>query len=273
MKQITLFLASIVVLSYSALGQDKKAQSTPLKEVMTLKIDREGGANGANIAWNPKEKKYYAAMAGNESFPMEVFDAKGKMLSDETLEALFDVRGLWYSSSAKALQMNGYDNAGWAEYKLNAKGIPISAKKLSVVISQPDAQCVGAFDDKTSSLYYYDYATVNVEKYDVKTGDKGNTTKLHLGAKTEKNINDADETTKDLYNQNAIIFTGIAHAEIGLLNVNDHTIELYNLATGLLAKTLALPEGAPQENSLNFSFCNNIYWLFDKKDRIWHGYK
>ena len=273
MKQLTLFFAAVLVLGHTAFGQNNNKPSVTLKEVMTLKIDREGGANGANIAWHPKEKKYYAAMAGNESFPMEVFDAKGKMLSDNSLETFFDVRGLWYNSAAKALQMNGYDNAGWAEYKLNNKGIPISALKLSISVTQPDAQCVGAFDDKTGSLYYYDYATTTVQKYNIKTGDKGDAVELHLGAKTSKDIKEGDETTKDLYNQNAIIFTGIPHAEIGLLNVDAHSIDLYNMATGFLTKSLKLPENAPAENSLNFSFCNGIYWTFDKKDRVWHGYK
>jgi hypothetical protein len=241
--------------------------------VLTLPIDRDGGANAAGVAWHPLQKKYYAAQAGNESFPMIVFDAKGKKLSSEEQETFFDVRGFWYNPNTKTLQANGYDNGGWGEYTLDAKGMPKTIKKMDTDPSKPDAQSVGAYDSKKNVVYYLDFTAVTLERHKMKDGVADGNVPLHLGAKTRDDIIEAQDDIKTNYNENAIIYTGIANSEIGLLNYNAKQIELYSIATGLLTKILKLPEDAPAEGSLNFSYCNGIYWLNDKTARVWHGYK
>lgn len=274
MKKTIAIIALLLFWGITTNAQKQTTGDKVLKQVLTLKIDHEGGANGANIAWHPGQKKYYAAMAGNETFPMVVFDVAGKKLSNDDLATMFDVRGLWYNPSSKTLQANGYDNFGWSDYKLDSKGIPVSSRKLSIVTSQPDAQSVGAFDTKKNVLYFYDYMLVGIERHKMTDGASDTTIQLHLGAKTQADIRDDGNTElKDNYNQNAIIYTGTPKAEIGLLNVIDKKIELYNLANGLMTQVLKLPEDAPAEASLNFSYCNGIYWLFNKADREWHGYK
>ncbi len=245
-----------------------------LKEVMTLKVDREGGANGANVAWHPIQKKYYAAMAGNASYPMMVFDAKGKKLNPDNLTTMFDVRGLWYDPFVNKLRENGYDNNGWAEYRIDEDGIPVSSAKLSIVASQPNVQSVGAFDHKKNELYFLDYDLVELERHSM-MGDGGTKNiKIYLGAQ-----NNADATMKvndELkadYNENAIIYVGQPGADIGLLNVEKKQVELYSVVSGYMMQVWKLPEGAPVQSSLNFSYCNGICWLFDKETRVWHGYK
>lgn len=117
-------------------------------KVIELKVPKEGGANGAGIVWHPIQKKYYAAMAGNKSFSLAVFDEKGHLLSSPDQSALLDVRGLWYNSKTKTIQANGYDAAGWWEYQLDNKGMPTSIKELKSGKNQPDAQSCGAYDSK-----------------------------------------------------------------------------------------------------------------------------
>jgi hypothetical protein len=41
----------------------------------------------------------------------------------------------------------------------------------------------------------------------------------------------------------------------------------------LLSQLLKLPEDAISYDWLNFSFSNGIYWLFEKDNRKWVGYK
>ena len=276
MKKTTVIIAILLFVSThtNAQKQTQAAHDKSLQQVLILKIDRPGGANGANVAWHPGQKKYYAAMAGNVSFPMEVFDAKGKMVSPDSLETMFDVRGLWYNPTSKTLQANGFDDFGWGEYKLDAKGMPVSLRKLSIVTSQPDPQSIGAYDAKKNVLYLYDYTTAGIERHKMKDGVSDTTIRMHLGAKTKADISEfAEGDAKDNYNQNAIIYTGNPRAEIGFLNVVDRQIELYNIADGLMTQVLKLPDDAPAESSLNFSYSNGIYWLFNKTDREWHGYK
>ena len=249
------------------------AQKT-LKSVLTLKIDREGGANGAAVAWHPVQKKYYAAMAGNVSFPLEVFDVKGKMLSDDNLETQFDIRGFWYNPNRKSLQMNGYNDFGWAEYKVNGNGIPIEVVKMPFTASQPSEQSAGAYDPKKNAVYFLNFETKGAERHDAKTGVEEVTIKLHLGAKKAEDIQTIEaKEIKDEYNENALIFTDVTNGELGLLNVTSRQIELYSTTTGYMTQVLSLPDDANVELSLNFSYCNGMYWLFDKKLREWRGYK
>ncbi len=272
MKKLAFLFITLSLLCFHSQGQTETTQT--LKQVMTLKIDREGGANGANIAWHPVNKKYYAAMAGNVTYPMLVFDAKGKKLSPNDLETKFDVRGLWYNPTAKAIQANGYNDFGLTQYKINTEGIPVANNNMEITMSKPDAQSVGAYDAKKNVLYFYDMSIASIEPHSITDGAANDVITLHLGVKDRKDVNDADnEELKYDYNENAIIFTGAPKAEIGLLNVTKKRIELYDLATGLLTKKLVLPAGAPAQSSLNFSYTNGIYWLFDKTERVWYGYK
>ncbi|MCD6012469.1 MAG: hypothetical protein K0Q79_2331 [Flavipsychrobacter sp.] len=265
MKKLAFLFVTMLMVSIHSQAIEKT-----LKQVMILKIDRTGGANGANIVWHPVQKKYYAAQAGNVAFPMLVFDAKGKKLSPEDLETKFDVRGFWYNPNTKTLQANGYDDFGLSEYRIGTDGIPVSNKKLEINMSKPDAQSVGAYDPKKNVLYFYDMSGVFIEPHSMTDGTTGDVITLHLGAQSKND--GSNEDVKYDYNENAIVFTGIPKAEIGLLNVSKKQIELYDLATGLMTQKLKLPDEAPTQSSMNFSYANGIYWLFDKTERTWYGY-
>ncbi len=240
-----------------------------LSYVMKLRIDREGGANGANVAWHPVHKKYYAAQAGNMTFPLIVFDANGSKVSSDDLTTMWDVRGFWYNPNTRTLQANGYNDFGLAEYPISSQGIPLEPMKLDIPSSQPSSQSAGAYDARNNILYFYDMDKVGLEPHRMSDGQVYRNIPLHLGNKS----GDEADALKYNYNESAIVFTGIAQAEIGLLNVQKKQIELYNVSTGYMTKTLRLPSGAPVEPTLNFSYCNGTYWLFDKGARVWYGYR
>jgi hypothetical protein len=268
MKKIALLISSaLLFVSILVSGQS----SRELRKILELKIPREGGANAASVAWHPVQKKYYAAMAGNVSFCMGVFDISGKLLSAPELSTLFDVRGLWYNPATGTLQMNGYNDFGWGEYILNAKGFPSDVTTLFSGLNQPDEQSVGAFDPREKLVYFFN-EDGNIEKYDLKTGQYLEQIELHLG-QTEEDVDFDNYDVFGDYNSTSIVFTGIPGAEIGVLNYTAKEIELYNIETGYKTRTLSLPGDAPAYQFLNFSYCNGIYWFFDKDTRIWKGYK
>lgn len=250
------------------------AQTTrSLNKVVELKIPREGGANGASVTWHPTLKKYYAAMAGNIEFSLSVYDIDGKRISPAEQKTLFDVRGLWYNPTTKSLQMNGYNEFGWGEYELDKDGLPKSVKILHKGKNQPDVQSVGAYDPSKRSVYFYN-ADGQVERYDPKDAGFKETIELHLGKTAEDdNVGSDNYDVIDDYNATTLVFTGLPKAEIALYNYYNHEIELYDLKTGFLTRKLTLPDSAPKPEYLNFSYCNGIYWLFDKEARIWKGYK
>ena len=272
MKRIYFLLFFGLLLNGLAVAQPS---GKTLTQVVKLVIPREGGENAACVVWHPIQKKYYAAMAGNVKFCMAVFDAKGKLLSKPSQETLFDVRGLWYNPATKTLQMNGYDDFGWGEYKLDAKGFPVSVKTLYDDRHQPGEQNVGAFNPKKKLVYFLDeqgYA----QGFSLNTGEYESIVNLHLGIKQEDAADEEDEDqaiSLPDYNGTSLVFTGIKGQEIGLLNNAARQIELYDEETGYLTRTLALPESAPVSDWLNFAYTNGIYFLFDNKERIWYGYK
>lgn len=270
MKNSSLLL--LAALTLSTLVTNSQAVKA-LKKVLELKIPIEGGANGASVAWHPVLKKYYAAMAGNIDYSLSVFDATGKRISPEEQKTLFDIRGLWYNPVAKAIQMNGYNEFGWAEYKLNAKGLPAEVKELFTGKIQPDEQSTGALNTKENILYFFN-GEGNIEKYGLADGIYLDDISLKLGKTKDAEMNEGgnDDVISD-YNGSTVIYTGVAGAEIGLLNHANRAVELYNIRTGFLSKKLSFPDDAPIPEYLNFSYTNGICWLFDKDSRIWKGYK
>ena len=268
MKPILFALLAVLMLSTTSVNAQT---AKTLKKVLELKIPAEGGANGASVAWHPGLKKYYAAIAGNVSFPLSVFDATGKCLSPAEQETLFDIRGLWYYPKLKTIQMNGYNEFGWAEYKLNNDGLPTDIKELYPGVNQPNENCAGSFSPKANVVYFFNEEG-NLDAYDYGTAEYLETKDLFLGSKNEDDFTDNSDVLEN-YNSTTAVFTGIPKAEIGVLNVTDKQIELYNVGTGYLTQRLKLPETAPANNWLNFAFCNSIYWLFDKESRVWEGYK
>jgi hypothetical protein len=263
LRHLALLPALLVLNSVSA-QQDKM-----LKKTIELKIPREGGANGAGVAWHPGLKTYYAAIAGNTSFFMGVYDNKGKLLSPVEQQTYFDIRGLWYNSKTKAIQANGYNDNGWAEYVLDKSGMPTDLKIIHDEMNQPGAQSVGAYDSKTDAVLFLNDEGF-LERFDMADGRYVDNTELKLGT-------NAGESNNSLvlanYNTSTAVYTGISGAEVGLLNHASRRIELYDLNSGFMVKTLTLPDEASVPQFLNFAYSNGLYWLFDKTERIWVGYK
>jgi hypothetical protein len=250
-----------------------------LKKTIELKMpgtvdDSMPGTRGAAVVWNPVQKKYYAAFAGNGGYPLAVFDVTGKRLSGDALTAMEDTRGLWYNPALKKICGNGYSDIGWFNYKLDAKGIPAGSEIYAPGMNQPGDQNIGVFNAKSNMVYFL--SNQNILVYNAEAmQEEDSTIRLHPGInKAEDVIADDDGTDlgKD-YSYNVLIYTGIPKAEFGLLNVVERQVELYDRSTGLMTQKLKLPADLPTWPGFNFSFANGTYWAFDQETRIWTGYK
>ena len=232
------------------------------------------GKRGGAVVWHLVQKKYYAAFAGNATFPLAVFDVTGKRLSSDDQTCLVDTRGLWYNPKLKKICGNGYSDIGWFSYKLDAKGIPAEAEIYAAGLNQPGEQSIGVFNAKTNMVYFL-YGQ-NVYLYNAEAmQEEDSSIRLHPGISKKENIdadNDGTVLSED-YSYNVLIYTGIPKAEFGLLNVMENQVELYNKKTGLLTQKLKLPADLPTWPAFNFSYANGTYWAFDQETRIWTGYK
>jgi hypothetical protein len=266
------FLSAILFFTITGLlAQPAK----PLKQVLKLQIPEGEGSNGGSVVWHPLQQKYYAAMAGNATYPLTVFDSKGKMVSGDTLVTLFDVRGMWYNMDTKTIDGNAYDDGGWISYKLNAKGIPTEITYLKDGMNQPNEHNVGSYDAKAKKIYFLNEGVISV--YNAASAEEEKTITINFGVKASVKPIKKEETDSvktylgDNYNTTAV-FTGIPNAEFGLVNIVDLQIELYN-KQGYLVRVLKLPEETFTAAGFNFAYTNGIWWLFSKADRAWYGYK
>lgn len=249
----------------------KELRIISAEKVMEMKIPA-GGANGAAVVYHPKEKLYYAAQAGNKEFPLIIFNKDGEIVSEESQSTLIDVRGLWYNPKTKDLEGNAFENFGWFSYDLNKKGLPekINIKKPGKF--QPDNNSAGILNTKDEEVLFLD--GLNVVCYTTDGKDKRKSIQIHIGAMNSKE--DQNKSIADFekdYNTRSIIYTEIKGAEIGFLNIDKKQVELYSIESGYMSQIIKLPVDFKPESYFNFSYSNEIFWLFDKESRKWKGYK
>lgn len=254
------------------------AQPRPLKKVMELKMPKDdgdfnNGIKGASVCWNPVTKKYYAVFSGSKDFPLGVFDEKGILLTDTSLAAMQDVRGLWYNTSTKKICGNAANDGGWFSYTLNSKGVPVSSKTDMAGMKQPDENSTAAYDPGTQMLYFFDKGKFTFYNSD---GTVAKKLAIHFGRPKvlgPGEFENEDNENTD-YNQTTVVHTGMAAAPAGLLNVKHNRIELYDLKEGYLQQILLLPDDDIYgSKALNFAYANGIYWLYNIFTRSWAGFK
>lgn len=248
-----------------------------LKKVMELKMPKTAdddmpGTRGACVAWHPVQKKYYAVFAGNEDYPMAVFDATGKRLSDDDETAMIDTRGLWYDPTQKKICGNAHGDFGWFTYKLNGKGLLSDIEMTEDGMNQPDEQSVGTYNAAAKAVLFIYRSQVYIYNSDADVQDS---LQIHWGRKKTDGPGDDEDilNVPEDYNYTSLIYTGVKGQELGFLNITNKVIELYDLKTGFLSKTLSLPETSVPEGSFNFAYANGIYWLFNMELRKWVGYR
>jgi hypothetical protein len=231
-----------------------------LKQALTLQMPDGNGSNGAGVAYNPKKKLYYAVFAGNSGFPLSVFDKKGHPEAG-IFTAGYDARGLWYNKESQSLEGNAYADFGYYRISVDKKGIPTgNPTALLNGRNQPNDNSIGAYNPKTGDILFRENETLYF--YNKATGISNlNITLVGLPVAWE-NVNDY-----------SVVYTGMKNREIGVFDYVQKRIYLFSIADGKYNTTLALPEGTPNPDMFNFSFCNDIFWLFNKAERKWYGYK
>ncbi len=269
MKKYLIVSFSLVLISMNVMAQLLAAK--PVKKVASLSMPTEAGNNGATVVWHPVLKKYYASYAGNAEYPLAVFDATYRLVSPEDITTMFDVRGMWYNTITKRLEANGYDENGWISYKLDAKGIPEDIVLLQDGMVQPDKQSLGVFDVLKKKICFLSgnrilYYSLNGEALDEMVELKMKTAESMEGELVE------DEEMADMYNSSALCYTGIVNAEFAVLNYSLLQIEMYN-RKGVLTKVLQLPDDTVVYDNFNFAYANSTWWLFDKNEKKWFGFK
>lgn len=253
----TLLLSSI---ASALLFASASLRSPSMTEMLSLKMPDGGGTNSAGLAWHPVQKKYYAVFAGNENFPMAVFDEYGNSSSTRKMSTLQDMRGLWYNTSTRSLEGNGAGDKGYFRYLLDGNGLPAGISGIHSRTAQPDFQSAGTFDPKGKQVICFNGKAVF--GYHAKTGALKFTTNLKLQG-----------NSYDDYNSTSVITVPSRKGQAGILNVRTKSVEFYHMKKGHFTGSLQLPDSAPVADLFGFAWANGYYWIFDVDNRTWRGYR
>jgi hypothetical protein len=241
------FLTTVAcLLVTAAIAQPK----TPTGVNMSLELQSTEGTNGCAVAWNPKLKLYYTIIAGNVSFPIDVFDERGTW--KKSTKTGVDNRGMWFNTKSGKLNGRAY-NGQLVEWDMNNAGIP---DNTSVVVETgEDGQNIAT----SGKGVIYQYQNGAIAKFSAK-GKKTGTINLPTDFNAEE------------HNAYSMGFTGVKRYEFVLLNLGSTSLEFFDLK-GKRTATIALPGDVPYAESFRFSFANNHAWLYDADKRVWLGYK
>ncbi|MEO7923999.1 MAG: hypothetical protein ABIR30_09985 [Chitinophagaceae bacterium] len=271
----TLLLATVLILACITTYAQLKPQ--PLKKLLELKMPKTAeddmpGTRGASVSWHPVQRKYYASFAGNAGYPLGVFDEKAKLLSGDEQTTMADTRGLWYDPVTKLICGNSYNDGGWFSYKLEKTGIPSEIIYTNDGMNQPNGQCAGTYNPLAKRVLFLQASQVFMYN---NTAELQDSLVIHWGRSKADGVEEDEdpEYFNEDYNSTTLVYTGIKGQELGFLNITNKQVELYDIKTGFLTKTLSFPETAITEPTFNFAYANGIYWLFNMELRKWVGYK
>jgi hypothetical protein len=274
MKKMLLLIAAFITAS----GFFPLYAQKTLTPTVTIQLPEGDGSNAAAVVWHPVTKKYYTSMVGNAIYSMGIYNANGKPFK-ENIDAEHDYRGFWYNPVSKRIEFNCYNTGGIGYFELYGRGLVTKNKVEFEGMNQPQDQNVGVYYPSGNHIIYLNTATYAVEKYSAKTGlPAGTLTTLRVGCKKQNEADDMDADTESSRwegrNMNSVQYTGMAKAELAILNYDDRIIELYDQKTGLMSsKFFKIPESVTIHLSFNFCYNNGLWWFFNKDERKWVGCK
>jgi hypothetical protein len=259
MKTIQWLAIFILAIAFSTTAVSQGVIQYPAPS-LELKIEQDGGRNGSAVVYNPKQELYYSVVAGNADFPLETFNKQGRNVYQS--RAYNDMRGLWWNAKEKALEGNCYKDGGIVSFGMTDQGYAGTGNRIIFEGGnhQPSDHACGVYDPKKKEILYYNDGYVT--GYSRKDGLPADTY-LQLSIP----VDDFD------INYSNLIFTGEKKMEIGLLDINENKVYLFNKKTGAHTETVNLPSDAITYEAFNFSYANGYVFLFDQSDRKWTGYK
>ncbi|MES2555558.1 MAG: hypothetical protein V4604_05365 [Bacteroidota bacterium] len=227
---------------------------------VTLTVQGEDGTNGVSVTYNPSTALYYTVFAGNALYPIEVHSSNGTSIASESVG--FDVRGMWYNPSTKALEGISYDNQGGFEIKLNADGTIKGSVATSFSYGM-DGQTVATLAVKKKSIMFVEGNTVSFFK---------------PGKNKAKTITLSPTDMNTTLNTNGPMYTGVKNYEIALFEAETMTVHLFSASSGKETGKVVLKSGSCEEiedapSYFRVSYCNDRVFLFDTDARTWTGYK
>ncbi|MFM2377373.1 MAG: hypothetical protein RLZZ165_2470 [Bacteroidota bacterium] len=227
-------------------------------ESMKYRFESTEGTNASAVAFIPGPKVFITVIAGNASFPMEVFDMSGSTI--HIREAGLDLRGIWYNPKSNTLEANAYGESGWFSRELNSEGLPIGDWKcIKEGMHQPEEQSVLSYDPTVRKLI-----TIQDETFFLFSRKNGKGKPAHQHG--------TPGDTDWYINPYVAAYTGNDAYPIAVLELNGDQILYFDL-NGKYQGATQIEGGLPEIDGFRFSFAGNMAWIYDESVRTWTAYR
>ncbi|MFN8396742.1 MAG: hypothetical protein U0176_19105 [Bacteroidia bacterium] len=250
----------ILLLTFMATaGIQAQAPLADAKFAFSYHFQSGDGTNACGITYIPGANVYVTAIAGNTSFPMEVFDREGNTLA--SLEVGKDIRGLWYNPKTSQLEANCYGSDGWYGLKINGQGIPDG--EWTPIIS-------GMFQPEEQSALSY----VSSKGLLVTVGNNYFSTWKRSSKKPKEKPRYFHGTPGDTdwyINPYVAAYTGNDAYPLAVLELNACQILYFDLKGKYLGATKV--DNCPEMDGFRFGFANRHAFIYDEVDRNWKAYR
>jgi hypothetical protein len=224
----------------------------------TLTLNTQNFNTPMNVVYNPVNNVYYTTSGGFASCQMQTFDATGTYLT--TTVQNIDYRGAWWNVNTNREECNEYNGSELKSQDVNpANGWALTTWQNLVAESQPDAQCMGAYDKNNNWVVFYLSGTLY--EYDRTTGNQVASytiTGLPVGT---GNIT--------MY---PICATGCPGKDYCIYDYVNRAVYFLN-TTGQYTGMSQLPVSAPTPSYYCVSYSNGFFWLCDEGTEIWYNYQ
>ena len=218
-------------------------------------MESSDGTNACSVTYNPDKKLYYCFIAGNNDYPLEVFDIKGKNVYTGTIG--MDARGLWYNPKYKQLEGTCYNN-GYFSIPLTVEGFTQEPVYVNESVKFAGEQSVASFSPANGEIYHF---------YDGK---------IHIYSRKKFKLKSSVvlsglPCSLDEMNYTTMIYTGYKNYEFGFLDIVSKKIHLVN-KSGKYSTSIELPASAVTPDAFRFSYANDKVFLYNVDTRTWTGY-
>ncbi len=261
-KSRTLWLGAILLLAGLFIGPMASAQG-PLKTAalaFSYAFQSGEGTNASAVTYIPGPKVYVTCIAGNEEFPIEVFNREGKTIA--SLAAGMDLRGIWYNPATNSLEANGYGDGGWFSCYVDANGVPSGEwREIRSGQHQADPQSVLSYIPSAKKLVTLAPADNSFSYWGRKNGKE----KVRYQHGTPGD-------TDWYFNPYCASYTGNDDYPIAVLELNGEQILYFDLK-GMYKGATKIDGGIPEMDGFRFAFANRHAFIYDETSRTWNAYR
>ena len=251
------FFFTLLMFSVQTLVSAQAPFTKAVKD-LTYTFVSEEGTNASAVVWHPEKNLYFTVIAGNQDFPFEAFDSKGKSSYSNFIG--LDTRGMWYNPKTRSLELNASGDEGWYSITLKKDMTTHVTESIAEGQNQPDFQSVGTFDPVKKAVVFFDAENYGLKFYGQKNPKSISSLKLDL----------SDEELS-FFNQTTVGYTGKKGFEYVLLNIELKKLYFFDRKGKKTAETNIGEEAVLGEMFL-FSFTNNRAFFYNTDNRTWTAY-